>query len=58
VASGAGWEATVPSNATAGRHVYIGNVGGTSMTVEGESSPEIIIDRFSSGQPIPKISAR
>jgi hypothetical protein len=45
--AGGGWDATVPSTAAAGRYVYEGSVsGGANNPLEGESSPEIIIDRF------------
>ena len=49
VANG-GWDATVPADALAGPHVYRGDVGGGSNNLDGESSPEIIIDRFSVAQ--------
>lgn len=56
IAPGGGWEATIPSNAAAGFFAYVGTVIGlTDTTVQGESSPEIIIDRFGSSQPIPKV---
>jgi hypothetical protein len=45
--AGGGWEATVPSEAVAGHFKYVGNVTGVaSAQLQGESSPEIIIDRF------------
>jgi hypothetical protein len=47
LAAGGGWEATVPSDAAAGHFVYAGTVSGAvNSQLQGESSPEIIIDRF------------
>ena len=45
--AGGGWEATVPSGAAAGHFQYAGAVtGAVNSELQGESSPEIIIDRF------------